>query len=255
MTSSPVIFFKKLVPGGIPVKRASRDALGSIPVRGARYCEALTTSCAYGWYVYPLVRFSVEFDGHDFAWSYGKGDEWYRLTSAQYPNFARHFDDIAPENCKGYSPPWLARGQDFGILQIWTGYIVRTAPDWSVECVAPINIPHSPAYYHLGGIIETDRWGGHLFFNLKFVQTGVPVSFEDTRPYLQIHALPRHLHSDDFHDGAMLVEEGLDNLSEADWCDYYNTVVSPNMAPTRNLGRYAVEVRRRRLTEKQRRPD
>jgi hypothetical protein len=248
--TEPIVSFKQLVPIGIAVERASRDALGLIPVRGARYCEALTTASAYGWYAYPLVAFEVQFDGVDIFWTYDGASDWYRLGSCQYPHFAAQFDEVAPDDSKGFSPPWLAKGQDHGVLQIWTGVIARTAPDWSLHLRAPANIPHSPGYHHLDGIIETDRWCGGLFFNIKLLKTEHPVRFETDKPYLQIQAVHRRYYGDDFLNTAATFESGLDKLSKDDWRAYHTTVVIPNTDPDRTLGQYAVAVRKRRAQER-----
>jgi hypothetical protein len=250
--ANSVVVFKQLVPFGHAVTRASRDALGLIPVRGARYCEALTTACAYGWYIYPLIGFSVQFDGVDIFWTYDKAPDgdWWQLDACQYPRFVAEFDRHAPASVKGFSPPWLAKGQDLGILQIWTGLIARTAPDWSLHLRAPANIPHSPAYHHLDGIIETDRWCGGLFFNIKLLQTAQEIRFTPDRPYLQIQAVHRRHYSDEWLNNAALIEIGADKLTADDWANYHHTVVLPSSDPSRTLGHYAIAARKRRAAAK-----
>jgi hypothetical protein len=248
--SEPVVFFKQLVPGAIGAGRAPRDAYGVIPIRGARYCEPLTSACAYGWHVFPLIGFEIQFDGVDIAWTYDGAEDWYPLESCQYPHFVQLFDEAAPDDIKGFSPPWLAKGQSPGVLQIWTGFIVRTVPDWSLLLRAAANIPHSPGYFHLDGIIETDRWCGGLFFIIKLLETGRPIRFDPNRPYLQIQAVHRRDYGDDWLNNAATFERGLDKLTEDDWRAYHRTVVVPNSDPHRTLGHYAVTVRKRRAAER-----
>jgi hypothetical protein len=142
-------------------------------------------------------------------------------------------------------------GQDHGILQIWTGLIARTAPEWSLLLRAPANIPHSPGFHHLDGIIETDRWGGPLFFNIKLLKTGSPIRFVPEKPFLQVQAVHRRYYSDDFLTEAATVEDGIEHLSEEDWQRYHRTAVIPNSDPNRQFGTYAVEVRKRRAVERE----
>jgi hypothetical protein len=244
-----VVTFKKIVSGGLPPRRATRDAVGTLPARAIRYCEPVTAASGFGWYVFPPIGFQVLFDGVGAVWTYDGAEAWYPLQSAQYPDFAEHFDAAAPESAKGYSPPFLVMTEDPAILQIWTGLIARTAPDWSLLLRAPANLPHSPGYQPLEGIIETDIWGGPLFFNVRLVHTGVPLQFVAHRPFLQVQPVHRRHYSDVFLNGA-IVETGLETLTPADWRAYHQTVVVHNKNPHRVLGTYAVAARKRRAEER-----
>jgi hypothetical protein len=244
------VIFKKIVPGGNPPQRATRDALGTLPANAIRYCEPVTSASGFGWYVFPPIEFKILFDGVGSIWTYDGAGEWYPLQrAAQYPGFAEQFDQAAPDDVKGFSPPFLLMAEDPGLLQIWTGLIARTPPEWSLLLRAPANLPHDPGYHHLEGIIETDRWGGPLFFNVRLIHTAVPIHFETHRPLLQVQPVHRRHYADGFLN-ALSVEPGLDLMSEDDWRDYHRTVVVPNTNPHRTLGTYAVAVRKRRAEEK-----
>src|SRR3954451_14503469 len=104
-----VIDFYQIVPGGMPPCRASPDAMGTLPIRGARHCEVIRSANAFGFYIFPPIDFSLMTNGASPLFQFGAGDEWYPLHDAvQYPEFAHQFDAIAPDDCKAYSPPWLA---------------------------------------------------------------------------------------------------------------------------------------------------
>jgi hypothetical protein len=124
----------------------------------------------------------VLFDGVCAVWTCEGAEAWYPLNTVQYPRFAEKFDEASPEDIRGFSPPFLTMTEDPAILQIWTGLIARTAPGWSLLLRAVANLPHSPGYHQLEGIIEADTWGGPLFHNIRLVQTGVPVQFFTHRP-------------------------------------------------------------------------
>ncbi|TWT05703.1 DUF6065 family protein [Reyranella sp. CPCC 100927] len=245
---NPVVTFKKVVRGGLPPRRATRDAAGTLPVRAVRYCEPVSAASGFGWYVFPPIAFQIMFDGIDALWTYDGADGWFPLKVAQYPGFADEFDAAAPESAKGFSPPFLSMLDGPAILQIWTGLIVRTAPDWSLLLRAPANLPHSAGYHHFDGIIETDAWGGPLFFNVRLIQTGVPIRFDTQWPFLQVQPVHRQHYADDFLN-AMQVESGLQSLSPDDWHAYDQAVVGPNKDPNRPLGKYAVAARKRRTKE------
>jgi len=245
---APIVTFKKVVQRGLPPQRATRDAAGTLPVRAMRYCEPVTAASGFGWYAFPPIGFQILFDGVDVLWTYDDADGWYPLQSAQYPGFAEEFDTEAPKSARGFSPPFLKMTETSALLQIWTGLIARTAPDWSLLLRAPANLPHSPGYRYLEGIIETDVWGGPLFFNVHLVHTGTPIQFLAHRPFLQIQPVHRRHYADDVL-GAMQIDTGLQALTPDDWNAYHQAVVVPNSNPNRALGGYAVAARKRRAEE------
>src|SRR5439155_7962038 len=117
--------------------------------------------------------------------------------------------------------------EDPGILQIWTGLIARTPPDWSLLLRAPANLPQRQGYQQLEGIIETDRWGGPLFFNIRLVHTGAPLQFVAHRPFLQVQPVHRAHYADGFLN-SLTVGTGFASLSCQDWPAYRHTGVIPN---------------------------
>ncbi len=86
---APLAQFFQLVDDGLPPRRADKAVGGVIPARALRYCEALTSASAFGWYVFLPINFKVVWDGHDMLWTYDGVDEWLPLTrdGVQYPEF------------------------------------------------------------------------------------------------------------------------------------------------------------------------
>jgi len=246
----PTVTFKRIVQTGLPPRRATRDAAGTLPVRAVRYCEPVTAASSFGWYLFPPITFQLMFDGVNAIWTHDGADGWYPLKSAQYPGLAEQFNAQAPAETRGFSPPFLAMMDGPAILQIWTGVIARTAPNWSLLLHAPTNLPHSPAYHHLDGIVETDVWGGPLFFNVRLVNTGTPIRFDAEWPFLQVKPVYRQHYADDFLNDVQ-IDSGLEALTDDDWSAYYRAVVAPNKNPNRTLGAYAVAARKRRAEERE----
>ena len=89
----PLVEFLHLVPNQRPARRADRAVGGVIPARALRYCEAITSASAFGWYVFLPIDFKVVWDGHDMLWTYDGVDEWLPLTrkAVQYPQFSERF--------------------------------------------------------------------------------------------------------------------------------------------------------------------
>src|SRR5258707_13270014 len=76
----PLVEFFQMVPNPRPPQRADRAVGGVIPARALRYCEAITSASAFGWYVFLPISFKVVWDGHDMLWTYDGVQEWLPLT-------------------------------------------------------------------------------------------------------------------------------------------------------------------------------
>ena len=240
----PLVEFFQMVPDGYPPRRADKAVGGVIPARALRYCEAITSASAFGWYVFLPISFKVVWDGHDMLWTYGGVDEWLPLTrdAVQYPGFAEAFDQMAPPEVRGFSPPFLSPSIQPGGLQIWTGCIVRSAPGWSLLVRGVANLSHSLAYHMLEGIIETDHWFGPLFDNVRLLKTDVPIEFRNDVPFLQVQPVRKDHYADKFLQNFTVKD--LAQLSPQDWQAFHSTVVVPNTVVERKRGQYAVSVRK-----------
>lgn len=240
----PLVEFFQLVPTANPPRRADKAVGGIIPARALRYCEAITSASAFGWYVFLPVAFKVVWDGHDMLWTYDGADVWMPLTrdAVQYPGFKETFDKAAPEEMQGFSPSFLAPSLQPGGLQIWTGCIARTAPGWSLLVRGVANLPQSLSYQTLEGIIETDNWFGPLFDNVRILKTDVPVEFRTDVPFLQVQPVRKEIYAEKFLQNFSVKD--LSDMSADTWDAFGRTVVAPNVDPDRKRGRYAVTVRK-----------
>jgi len=241
----PLIEFFQLVPNPRPPRRADRAVGGAIPVRALRYCEAMTSASAFGWYVFIPISFKVVWDGHDILWTYEGADQWLPLTreTAQFPRFSERFDKFAPPNVQGFPPAFLTASFQPGGLQVWTGCIARTAPGWSLLVRGTANFPKSLSYQTFEGIIETDKWFGPLFDNIKILKTDRPIEFRSDIPFLQVQPVRKEFYSDKFLQN--YVVKDMEQMSAADWDSFHRTVVTPNTVEDRKPGQYAVSVRKR----------
>jgi Family of unknown function (DUF6065) len=245
MSTAPLVEFFQLIPNARPPSRADRAVGGVIPARALRYCEALTTASAFGWYVFLPLSFKIVWDGHDMLWTYEGLEEWLPLTrdAVQYPGSREMFDRLAPPELRGYSPPFLTPSIQPGGLQIWTGCIAKTAPGWSLLVRGVANLPKNQSYQMLEGIIETDSWFGPLFDNVRITKTDVPVEFRSDVPFLQVQPVKKEFYADRFLKNFTVKQ--LDDLSSEDWRAFAETVVAPNLKAERSPGAYAVSVRKR----------
>lgn len=243
-----LITFHRMVPNARLPQRADRSAAGSLPTRAFRYCEPATSASGFGYYMFPPIGFSVMWDGHDILWTYEGVGEWFPLKSVQFPGFRDQFEATAPDEIKEFSPPFLGALQESGLIQLWTGFVVRTAPGYSLLVRAPANLPRAGGYEHFEGIVETDRWFGPLITNIRLTKTDVPIDFRPDYPLLQVQPIPRHIYDDSHLNNYELVPK-LEQFTPEDWDDYYDTVVRPHVQEHRPRGQYAAIARKRRAAE------
>ena len=237
----PVICeFFRLVPDAPEPRRADPSADGMLPAEAFRYCEALRSASAFGWYVYPPLNFSLILDEDgEIAWTYEGADGWYPLRGAQFPGFRKHFEQGAPPGLKTLLPTFLTQARHSGVIQIWSGYFARTAPGWALLSRAPANIPRTQPYVHFEGIVETDSWFGPLFTNVRLTRTNSPIEFHKRYPLFQVQPVLREC----YHEPSYAMTDMAD-FGEDDWQRFAATI-GPNTDQYRQLGHYAVETRKR----------
>lgn len=247
MTSgTSLVRFHRLIEGAHPPQRADRSACGTLPTRAFRYCEAATSASAFGWWVFPPMDLTLLWDGADIFWTFAGADDWLPLQpSAQCPDFSERFNQIAPAELKDCSPPMLTALPEPGALQIWTGLIARTRPDWHLLVRAPANLPSPGGYSLYEGIIESDAWFGPLFTNLRFTRSHTPIRLRADFPLAQVQPLHRSVYENTTL-SSMTMTNDLSELAAEDWADYRTTIVEPNRRPDRPHGGYAVGARKRR---------
>lgn len=242
---APAITFYTAIPGCRSPIRADPSVLGTLPARGFQYCEALRAASSFGWYVFPPIDFTLQWDGSQVIWTYRGAKAWYPLTSAQFPGYQARFDRVAPRRLRGFSPPFLTAMTEPGIVQVWTGLMIESAEDWSVLVRPPANLPRNLAYDLYEGIVETDRWFGPLFTNIRLIKTDRPVHFSTEIPLVQVQPLRRSAYADEvLKNFSLIADPGA--FSEEAWSRYEQTIVKPNLDPQRPVAAYAASVRRRR---------
>jgi hypothetical protein len=244
---NPAVTFYGAIPGCRAPMRADPSGLGTLPARGFQYCEALRSASSFGWYVFPPIDFTLQWDGSQVLWTYRGTAAWYPLSSAQFPGFQAEFDRRAPQRLRGFAPPFLTAVPGAGIVQVWTGFFVSSARDWSVLVRPPANLPRGLAFDLYEGIVETDRWFGPLFTNLRLIKTDVPIEFDTETPLVQVQPLHRSTYAGEACNGFGLVG-GLAEFPADAWERYEENIVKPNLQPARPAGAYAAEARRRRRT-------
>jgi hypothetical protein len=230
--------FYRLIPDAPEPRRADRSADGTMPANALRYCEALTSASAFGWYLYPPLSFSLFWEADQIIWTYAGAEDWYPLRGAQYPGFVNTFRDLAPEHLRSLAPPFLVQGLLPGTVQIWSGYLARTAPGWALLSRGIANKPKTQPFENFEGIVQSDSWFGPLFTNIRLTRTNAPVEFHARYPLFQVQPVLREC----YMDPSFAISEAGD-LDAADW-ERFRETVEPNTDQMRQLGHYAVATRK-----------
>jgi hypothetical protein len=147
----------------------------------------------------------------EIAWTYGGSGEWYALRGAQYPGFREAFEKVAPDDLAALAPPFLVQGSLPAVVQIWSGYLARTAPRWALLSRGVANLPRTQGYENFEGIIETETWFGPLFTNIRLTRTNAPVEFHITRPLFQVQPLMRQCYQEPSFEVLRATELGSDD--------------------------------------------
>jgi hypothetical protein len=234
---TPICRFYRLIPDAPAPRPADRSADGTLPTRAYRYCEAAASASGFGWYIYPPLNFTLAWTGRDTIWTYEGAQDSYPVRSVQYPGFREFFESEAPEPLKELAPPLLTLSREPGVVQIWSGYLARTAPGWALLSRGPVNIPDNQGYGYFEGIVESETWFGPLFTNVRLT-TNAPVEFHKNRPMFQVQPILRQCYKSPSFEVL-----GIGDLKAADW-QRFEATMSPNTDDMRRLGHYAAATRR-----------
>ncbi|MEK6286557.1 MAG: DUF6065 family protein [Acidobacteriota bacterium] len=188
-----LIEFYQLWPDALAPKPADPSIVGSISLRAFQYCEPFTSASGYGWYMFPPIDFDVRWDGHASVWRSAATRDWEPLRSVVAEEMAAELAAHSTRTgriCPG-SFPFLSHAPESGIVQIWSGLVVRTLPDWVVLVRPLANYPREAAFDVLEGIIETDWWVGPLISPIRITKSDLTIEFRKQRPYAQIQLVHR----------------------------------------------------------------
>lgn len=240
----PIIKFHRLMPGAVLPMRADKSALGGIPAAAYQFCEALRSASAFGWYLFPPRNIELRWDGAQVF--VRVGEEWRVLSSMVDAETAAVWKEIAPPGLA--VPPFLSPLFVPGIVQVWTGLVVQTAPGWGALVRPLANVPAAKSFQCFEGIIETDWFSPvPVFINLRLTATDHVIVLPKVQPLFQIQPIPRTAYTTALEAAAIepVAGAGPATLSEAEWQGLGSTLrsISPDRPP--DIGRYGAEVRKR----------
>lgn len=239
-----VVSFFRMIPACPSPQRADRLVGDLLPGRAFRFCDPVTTASAFGWYVFPPFAFALQFDGLRVTWTHDAAGQWNPLDAAQFPDFSAYFDRHAPGDLRGCSPPFLTAYPEPGHVQVWSGFVARTRPGWSL-LVRPVpNFPRHAHYEVFEGTVETDNWFGPLFTHLRLKKTDAPIEFRAGLPLFHVQPIERRLYASPMLDDIDVTD--MPQWSGAEWDGFRDAVVMPGESAATRSGRQTDGPRRRR---------
>jgi Family of unknown function (DUF6065) len=228
--------------------RGDKAALGTMPTAAFQYCEPMRTASSFGWYIFPPTDIILRWNGADVE--YRDGDDWTELKSIGLSDaFAEDWDSRAPDDLQGCWPPFMTALFVSGVVQIWSGLLIRTRPDWSVLIGPPPNLVQSRHYSCFEGLVETDRFRPcPLFVNIRLQATDREIVIPRSKPLFFVRPVRRESYEDESLQFAF--RDGVGELSADDWSGYRNTVRKSDAPPEEyKPGRYGAARRRRAKRE------
>ncbi|MEP3068648.1 MAG: DUF6065 family protein [Parvibaculum sp.] len=246
-----VVEFIRACPAALAPLKADVSALGTLPTVAFQYCEAVRAASSYGWYVFPPADIVLRWDGNDVL--YALENEWVDLKAIHLDQGSvDYWDRHAPDDLIGYSPPFMSHLLIPGVVQIWSGFFVQTAPGWSLIIRDPANIPQSKSFRCFDGIIETDSFAPcPLFMNIQITATDREIFIPRDKPLFQVMPVLRECYQDVALKDHPIIELSVaDNdgyeITDAQWDGVRKTLrrIDADEAVSRS-GAYGAKVRRR----------
>ena len=234
------VTFHRIYPDARDPLAGDTAALGLLPTVAFQYCEPVRTASAYGWYIFAPKDFSLLWDGKDVF--YADDGQWRTLTSLPFEEtFRQHWNTHAPADLQDADPPFLSKLIAPGVVQIWSGYLVETAPGWSANIRPVVNAYRRSAWSAFEGIVDTDTFKpAPLFINIQLHTTDREILFRSDEPLFQIQPIERS----SFTKLTAGVTEGLDQDPSFAWSDFKSTIRLAGEEPP--VGRYAKDARKRK---------
>ena len=245
-----VITFHRIFTAAPPPLRGDRAALGTLPAAAFQYCEPVRTASSYGWYIFPPIDIRLRWNGVDVM--YVDGDEWQPLDCIGINDeFAEYWDQHAPEELKGCWPPFMTATFAPGVVQIWSGFLVSTAENWSTMIGPTSNLWQTLEFVCYEGIIETDSFGPcPLFTNIRLLATDREILIPKTKPLFQVRPVYKKAYAETtlrLHEqvGLEARTESSGGMTPEDWAGYAKTIRKIDTPPDEyKPGAYGAQRRR-----------
>jgi hypothetical protein len=202
---APVVTFSSFYPDIRSPEPASRDVIGSLPMRAGQRCNPVTTASSFGWYIYPPIDFALRWDGNTTEWALLKDNEpevWKSLDGG-YDAAIPEARKLVLDAVRGGQPemdifdkfggtiPFInADPRASNTLEMMVGLVARTMPGWWLLTRSVPNWPHRADHQILEGVLESDWYPSFLPTVLRLTMPNQIVRFYRQMPIMVVQPIP-----------------------------------------------------------------
>jgi hypothetical protein len=201
----------KTHPKACRIEKAEKTLKNTADNNGIKWCMPYKIANQMGFWIYPPIDFEI-------TWHGGKD-----FTYKNYEDYDDSDYGIvhgmlrAPELAKSEKWNHLGIGRskftyglvEAGVVQVYTGCIFKTSPNWCMQIRSPINFPERQPYYVMEGILETDWMQYDIWINLVFTQKFKPLRFkpDDQNPIAQLVPVHRQSFTSDWDMNTKMIND------------------------------------------------
>ncbi|MCF6277999.1 MAG: hypothetical protein L3J16_04520, partial [Anaerolineales bacterium] len=113
-------------------------------------------------------------------------DKWSALDRFFLSDAVDEYLQTAPTVVSDCYPSFLDAFKDGNIVQVWSGYALKTDDSHCHLVRAPINLPLSGSFQHFEGLIDSSWHVGPLLINIRLIKQDIPIHFPKHRPLMQL---------------------------------------------------------------------
>lgn len=157
----------KIHPKASKIEKAEKTCMGFANKGGTQWCGPYTNANKAGFWLYSPINMELYFDGEKFHVNYEEeyGSEDYEIVK----KLIRNSDESTIEK---WCFPNVGRTKttigfvEKNTIQIWTGRIFKTPPNWCLRICNPVNFPKKN-FEITEAIIETDWMYYDIWINIS----------------------------------------------------------------------------------------
>jgi len=202
MQSELILKAWSLHPSASKIQKANFQLNGHANQDALKFCGPYKFANQIGFWLYSPVDIDITWKGgrefeHTIHGSYDNSD--YKIINDLIKD-----DDPISKNGVWISPQegrtkFTFGSVEDGVVQIWTGLILKTQPNWCLQISSCINFPDR-GFEVMNGVLDTDWMFYDIWVNLVFKNKDqcVKIRKNDSIPLAQLVPIPRETYNSDW---------------------------------------------------------
>ncbi len=184
-------------PLGCRIEKAEKTLKGTGVPGGIKWCMPYKIVNSHGFWLYPPVDVDITWHGgRDFTYNlitdYG-WDEHHNINNLMRARDIKDIEKWCSYNNGRTKYTWGS--VDVGVVQIYTGCIFKTDPNWCLQIRSPVNFSRKSQFFIMEALLETDWLQYDIWFNLVFTEKMKQVSLRRNDEIPMAQLVPIHRQS------------------------------------------------------------